>query len=182
METYDIALFLHILVLLIAIGLGSVLHTAEWQQRKATTVQELRVISRPFAWGKLFPVLIILLFGLGAWLIHLSEDRFDFGDGWIWTAVAALVVLFISGGAVLGRHAARYGKLLAETPDGPIPDEVRRTAFDPTTWAVSHMNTALALGVVLNMVTKPETAGSIVVLVVAIVLGSTIGLMGAKRS
>ena len=182
METYDIALFLHILTLLAAIGLGTTLHVAEWQQRKATTIQELRTISRPFAWGKLFPVLIIVLFGTGSWLLHLSEDRFDFGDGWVVTAIVALVVLFVSGGAVLGRHAAHYGKLLATTPDGPITDEARRAAFDPTAWSVSHMNTALALGVVFNMVTKPALAGSIVVLVIAVVVGTAIGLMGSRSA
>jgi hypothetical protein len=181
METYDVALFLHILTLLCAIGLGSILHAAEWQQRKATTIQELRTMSRPYSWGKLFPVLIIVLFATGAWLLELSENRFEFSDGWVGSALVALVVLFVSGGAVLGRHAAHYGKLLATTPDGPITDEARKAAFDPTAWAVSHMNTALALGVVLNMVTKPETAGSIVVLVVAAALGSAIGLLGRRQ-
>lgn len=180
METYDIALFLHILTLMCAFGLGSILHTAEWQQRRATTVQDLRTMSRPYKWGQLFPVLIILLFATGAWLLHLSENRFDFGDSWVASAIVALVILMVSGGAVLGRHAAHYGKLLATTPDGPIPDEVRKAAFDPTAWSVSHMNTALAIGVVFNMATKPGTAGSIVVLAVAVVVGSAIGLRGSR--
>jgi hypothetical protein len=42
MDLYDLALFLHILTLLAAIGLGSVLHHAEWATRTATTVEELR--------------------------------------------------------------------------------------------------------------------------------------------
>lgn len=181
METNELALFLHILTLLAAIGLGTTLHTAEWMQRKATTVQELRTITRPYKWGRLFPVLIILLLATGAWLIHLSDGGFHFDDGWVETAIAALVVLFVSGGAVLGRHASRYGKLLAATPDGPITDEVRRTAFDPVAWGTSHMNTALALGVVCNMVNKPGLTGSIVTLVVAAAIGTAIGLAGRPR-
>jgi hypothetical protein len=182
METYDVVLFLHILTLLAAIGLGSILHAAEWQQRSATTIGELRTLSRPYKWGQLFPVLIILLFAEGMYLIHLSDEVYDYGDAWIWTAIIALVILMISGGAILGRHAAHYGKLLAESPDGPITDEARKAAFDPTAWSVSHMNTALALAVVFNMVTKPETAGSIVVLVVGIVVGTVLGRVGAKPS
>lgn len=182
METYEIVLFLHIATLLAAIALSGILHSAEWRQRGATTIQELRILSAPYKWGQLFPVVIILLLAEGMYLIHLSEDVWEFGDAWIWTAIIALVILFASGGAVLGRHAAHYGKLLAESPDGPITDEARKAAFDPTAWTVSHMNTALALAVVFNMVTKPGTAGSIVTLVVGIVVGSLIGLQGAKAA
>jgi hypothetical protein len=180
METYDVVLFLHILTLLCALGLGSILHAAEWGQRRATTIQELRTITRPYAWGKLFPVFIILLFAFGAWLLQLSDDRFDFGVAWVWTAVIALAILMVSGGAVLGRHAAHYGKLLAATPDGPITPEARAAAFDTTAWTVSHMNTALAVSVVFNMVSKPGTAGAITVLVVGMAIGGTVGLLGAR--
>lgn len=182
METYDVVLFLHIATLLCAISLAGILHSAEWRQHKATTIQELRLLSAPYKWGQLFPVIIILLFTEGMYLIHLSDDVWEYGDAWIWTAIIALAILMVSGGAILGRHAAHYGKLLAETPDGPITDEARKAAFDPTAWSVSHMNTALAVAVVFNMVTKPGTAGSIVVLVVGIVVGTTIGRIGARPS
>ncbi len=181
METYDVVLFLHILTLLAAIALAGILHAAEWQQRAATTIQELRTITKPFAWGQLFPVLIILLLTEGMYLIHLSDDVYGFGDAWVWTAIIALVILMVSGGAILGRHAARYGTLLAETPDGPITDEARAAAFDRSAWTVSHMNTALAIAVVFNMVNKPGTAGAIAVLVVGIAVGSAIGLAGARK-
>ncbi|MCU1586997.1 MAG: hypothetical protein JWN31_490, partial [Frankiales bacterium] len=123
---------------------------------------------------------IILLLVEGMYLIHRSDGEFHVKDGWAWTAIVALVILFASGGAILGRHAAKYSKLLAQTPDGPISDDVRKVAIDPTAFAVSHMNTGLALGVVYNMVNKPGTAGSIVVLVVGIVVGTGIGLVIAR--
>ena len=111
MHLYDVVLFLHILTLLAAFGLGSALHHAEWSTRTATTVYELRTITGVYRRGNLFPILIVLLFAEGAWLVHLSEDAFDYGDAWIWTAIVALVILMVSGGAILGRHASAYAKL-----------------------------------------------------------------------
>ena len=184
MHLYDVALFLHILTLLAAIGLGTTLHHAEWSTRKATTVGQLRTITGVYRRGNLFPVLIILLFGGGAWLLHLSKKRtetFHFSDPWVWTAIAALVILMVSGGAVLGRHASAYAKLLDATADGPITPEVRAATFMPVIWATSHMNTCLAIAVVFNMVTKPsDTFSAIAVLVIGIVVGTLIGLAGAR--
>jgi hypothetical protein len=184
MHLYDVVLFVHILTLLAAIGLGSTLHHAEWSTRRATTVGELRTITGVYRRGNLFPILIILLFGEGAWLLHLSrrqDETFHFGDAWIWTAIVALAILMVSGGAVLGREASKYSKLLAATPDGPITPEVRAATFTTSTWATSHMNTFLALAVVFNMVTKPsDDATAIVVLVVGMVVGALIGIAGAR--
>lgn len=181
MHTYNVVLFLHIATLLAAISLAGILHSAEWRQRGSTTIQELRILSAPYKWGALFPILIILLLAEGMYLVHLSHDEFDLGDGWVWTAIVALAILFASGGAVLDRHAKKYATLLALSADGPITDEARAAAFDRTAWAVSHMNTALAVGVVFNMVNKPGPAGAVIVLVVAMALGTGIGLAGARK-
>jgi hypothetical protein len=184
MHLYDVVLFLHILTLLAGIGLGSTLHHAEWATRTATTVGELRTTTAVYRRGNLFPIVIILLFAEGAWLLHLSkkqDETFHWGTGWVWTAIAALVILMISGGAVLGPNATRYLKLLAAAPDGPITPEVRAATFRPFLWATSHTNTALAVAVAFNMVTKPSgTATPIVVLVVGILVGTLVGLAGAR--
>ncbi len=184
MHLYNVALFLHIATLLGAIGLGTTLHHAEWSTRRATTVGELRTITGVYRRGIFFPFLILLLFGTGSWLLHLSKkqsDTFHFGDSWVWTAVVALAILMVTGGAIVGRHASRYAKLLAATPDGPMTPEVRAATFETTTWATSHLNTALAIAVVFNMTTKPsDDAGAIVVLVIGIVVGSLAGFAGAR--
>ena len=184
MHLYDVVLFLHILTLLAAIGLGTTLHHAEWSTRKATTVGELRTVTGVYRRGNLFPIVIILLFGEGAWLVHLSKkhgETFHFGDAWVWTAIVALVILMVTGGAILGREASSYAKLLAATPDGSIPPEVRAATFKGSTWATSHMNTFLAIAVVFNMVTKPSgDAAAIVVLLIGIVVGALIGVAGTR--
>jgi hypothetical protein len=181
---YDVVLFVHILTLLAAIGLGTTLHHAEWSTRRAATVGELRTITWVYRRGNLFPILIILLFGEGAWLLALSkkqDETFRFGDAWVWTAIVALAILMISGGAVLARHASKYAKLLEATPDGPITPEVRAATFATSIWATSHMNTFLAIAVAFNMVAKPSgAAAAIVVLVIGMVVGSLLGIAGVR--
>lgn len=184
MTLYDVVLFLHIATLLAAIGLSGALHHAEWSTRKATTVGELRTMTAVYRHGNLFPILIIALLAEGMGLLHLSKDQdatFEYSDPWVWTALLALAVLMASGGAVLGRHAASYATLLADATDGPIPAEVRAATFAPVPWAISHMNTALAVAVVLNMVSKPSDAlSAVAVLVVGMVLGTLLGLAGSR--
>jgi hypothetical protein len=184
MHLYDVVLFLHILTILAAIGLGTTLHHAEWSTRTATTVGELRTITKVYRRGNLFPILIILLFLEGAWLLHLSkkgDETFHFDDAWVWTAIVALVILMISGGAILGRQTSKHAKLLAAAPDGPITPEVRAATFTTSTWVTSHMNTFLAIAVVFNMVTKPSgNPTAIAVLVIGIVIGALVGLAGVR--
>lgn len=180
MQLHDVVLFLHILTLLVAIGLGSTLHHAEWSTRKAGTVAELRTITGVYKHGRLFPFLLILLLAEGMWLLQLSKSS-SVSDPWVWTAVVAVAILMVSGGAVLGPHSAKYAKLLAATPDGPITPELRAATFAPSTWGVSHMNTALAVAVVFNMVTKPSDAlPAVAVLVLGVVVGTAIGLVGVR--
>ena len=180
MHLVDVVLFLHISAALLAFGTAGALHAVEWLSRGATSVEELRTSGRASRLGRLFPFAILLLLVLGAWLLHLSEGSFSFSDGWVWTAVVALVILGATGGLIMDKHAKVFRDLLATTPDGPVPDAVREVAFDARAWTVGHFDTALALAVVFNMTTKPDTLGSIVVLVVGGAIGGVVGLAGAR--
>ncbi len=180
MHLVDVVLFLHISAALLAFGTAGALHAVEWLSRGATSVGELRTSGRAGGLGRLFPIAILLLLLLGAWLLHLSEGTFSFSDGWVWTAVVALVILGATGGLIMDKHAKAFRSLLAATPDGPIPDAMRELAFDTRSWTVGHFDTALALAVVFNMTTKPDTLGAIVVLVVGGAIGGAIGLAGAR--
>lgn len=181
MEIRDLALFLHILTLLAAIGLSATLHSAEWRSRGAQTVQELRLHGRTYAWGKLFPVFIFLLLATGYWLLEVKDARYEWGTPWVWTAVVALIILGILGGAVLDRHSGRYNQLLADTPDGPVSAELRAQATATVPWIASHLSTALAISVVFNMVNKPDQdIEAIGTLVVGAVAGSLLGWLGSR--
>lgn len=182
MELVDVVLFLHVLVLLLAFGIGATLHAGEWQARRATTVGELRgSVRMGHRLAALFPVMLLLLFGLGAWLIHLYDGAFDYQDGWVSTAIVAIVVLGGLGGGVLAPRAKRMDAMLDAAPAGdPLTAEMRAEVDDPVVWVVGHLNTFLALSVVYNMFTKPGALGSVVVLLVGASVGAGIGALSAR--
>ena len=178
-------LFAHIATLLAAISLAGYLHATEWQFRNATTLSELRLLFAPQKAGILFAPIIGLLLFEGMYLLNLSEDRgekFDFSDGWVWTALIALVVLFGSGAGIMGPHGERTMKGLIAMGDGPVTPEARSLVASPLTWVVGHANTLLAVSVACNMVNKPSAPIAIVVLVVGSSIGAAIGVMGSRRA
>jgi hypothetical protein len=185
MELYDVVLFLHIAVLLCAIALAGTLHATEWLLPRARSVGELRLISRPQSWGVLFAPIIALLLLVGMWLVKLSEDQdttYKLSDGWVWTAVVVLAVLFVCGAAIMGRHATELAKTLGEAPDGPVTPDLVALVTSPVPWVVGHTNTFMAVAVVSNMVNKPSAAISVLVIVAGVVIGSGLGLLGMRRA
>jgi hypothetical protein len=185
MELYDVVKFVHISTLLAAISLAGYLHYTEWQFRKAQTMGELRLLFAPQKLGILFAPIIGLLLAFGAWLVKLSEDEsasYDYSDGWVWTALIALVILFVGGAGYEGPQGERIMKALLALPDGPVTPEARALVAKRTYWAVSHGETFLAISVACNMVNKPGAAVAILVLVVGSSIGAAIGLMGSRRA
>ena len=185
MELYDVVKFAHIATLLAAVGLAGYLHATEWQFRNATTLPELRLLFAPQKWGILFAPIVALLLLEGMWLLKLSDDRsatFDFSDGWVWTAIVALAVLFATGPAVMGPHGERTGKALAGMGDGPVTPEARALVAGRPAWVVGHGATLLAVSVACNMVNKPSAPVAILVLVVGTAIGAVIGLLGSRRA
>ncbi|MGB8651832.1 MAG: hypothetical protein WCD35_14350 [Mycobacteriales bacterium] len=182
MHLVDVVLFLHIVAALAAFSVSTVIHVGEWSSRRATTVAELRawaVLTKRLS--PLFPVLIAILLGLGAWLLHLSGGEFRWSDGWVVAAVVALGVLFVSGVAVLDPTARTYAAALVAAPDGPVTPELRAASRNALPWTLGHLNTGLALAVVLNMTTKPAGTTAALVLVLGAGLGGLIGHSGARR-
>jgi hypothetical protein len=185
MELYTVVLFAHIFVVLCAFALAGVLHATQWLMPSAATVSELRVLARPQKWGVGFIPIIGLLLLLGAWLVQLSEDEaitYEFSDGWVWTAVVALGLLFVGGAALEGPSANKLNEAVDAAPEGPVPPELRAHVASPFPWVSSHAQTFLAASVVFNMANKPEAAGAVTVLVVGTAIGALIGLLGARRA
>lgn len=186
MELYDVVKFAHIAVLLAAISLAGTLHATEWLMPRAKTVSELRLLARPQKLGVLFVPVIALLLLLGAWLLKLSKDdgrpHYSFSNGWVWTAVVALVILFACGGGIMGPHADKLNKAVDATPEGPVTPELKAMAGAKVPWVVGHFNTFLAVSVACNMVNKPSAPVAALVLVVGSAIGITIGLIGSRRA
>jgi hypothetical protein len=183
MELYDVVKFAHIAVLLFAIALAGVIHTSEWLVVRSSTVQQMRALARPQVWGILFAPVVGLLLLLGSWLVKLSDDRsvtYSFSDGWVWTAIVVLVIAFVAGFGLEGPHAEGLNKALAEAPDGPATAELQALASARVPWLVGHAVTFAVVGVVCNMVNKPDAPVAVLVIVVGAIVGALIGLLGLR--
>lgn len=173
-----VILFLHIAVVIIAFAMAGVLHTALQAMARADTVQELR------SWSKamhriepLFPLMALLLLGLGIWLVHLGEhtdDSFRFSDGWIVTGIVTLVAVEAMGGMVLAPRGKKLTKQVEEAADGPVSDEIRASTTDPAVWYAAHVTTFAFIGVVFIMAAKPSGGWAWLFPVIGAVVGAAL--------
>jgi hypothetical protein len=170
-----VVLFLHITVAIVAFAMAGVAHTALQAVGRATSVAEARPWARVMhRIEPLFPVMALVLLGLGAWLVHLgahTDDRFSFSTGWILTAIITLVVVEAMGGAVLAPRGKKLNGLILEAGDGPVTDEIRAAATDRLFWHAAHLTTFAFLGVVFLMAAKPSGAWAVLFPVVGAVIG-----------
>jgi len=172
----DVVLFLHIAAAVFAFGVAGLLLTALAQMRSAQSVAVLRswqhLAHRIEPW---FPILVLVLIGLGGWLIALSHNEFSWSDGWVITSVATLVIMLAYGGATLAPNGKRLHAMIEDTPEGSVPDQVHAAVMNPLVWAGSWGEMGLAAAILFLMPTKPSGAASIIIVIVAGVLAVAIG-------
>lgn len=174
-DTAGVVLFLHIAVAIVAFAMAGVLHTSLQVIGRANRVQEIRT------WGAvahriepLFPLMALLLLGLGAWLVHLgkhTDDAFSFSTGWILAGLITLVAVEAVGGAILAPRGKKLTGLIEAAPDGEVSDDIRAAARDPLFWDMAHLTTFAFLGVVFIMAAKPDGAWAAVFPIVGAVVG-----------
>lgn len=181
MHLIDVVLFAHILVAIAAFSVAAILHTAQWVARGATSTATLK------AWNPvihrlepMFPILALILFGLGAWLLGLSHGEFRWGDGWVITAVVGLAVMEIVGGALIAPRSKKLIAAIDGAADGPVDESLSAAVMNPVFWAATHFATAVALGIVFLMATKPSGMASAAIVVIAAALGIALGMAGAR--
>ena len=174
MDTYHVVLYLHVLFLLVGVGAASIIWVCLLNLRAAQTLAD----AGP--WGalagkieKVFPVVILGLFGTGA---YMTNDVWTWSTGWIDVSIAALVVIAVQGAGIAGARAHALKHALMANGPGPLGEQARRMARDPVLWIASFANPALVLGVVWNMTQKPSTGSAIAAVVVAEVVGAAVAL------
>lgn len=183
MHLVDVVLFLHITVAIAAFAVAAILHTAQWVARGATTGAALKpwapVIHRL---EPLFPILALALFGLGAWLLHLSGGEFRWGDGWVVTSIVGLALMEAVGGVLIAPRSKKLVAGIKAADDAAIGDDLRAALHERVFWISTHFATAVALGIVFLMATKPSGAASVAVVLVAAAIGVAFGMLGANEA
>lgn len=177
MDSYHIALFVHLVTLIVAAGVTAVTKLAAARRTRARTIGELQewhgiLMSA----SRLFPVCLAFFVASGAYMLGVAHAP-------VWTSpyvVAGLtgVVLLLASGIFLGAKARVFRDVLAEMArhgaDRPVPKLVPPRLVA----ALPAVNTGIALAVVFDMVTKPA---SIAVALGVIVVGVVLFGAGAVR-
>ncbi len=174
MSVYSISLFLHIvgsLALFAALGL-------EWaglynlqRATEAGRVREwLRLLGAPrFLGGP--AALVILATG-----IYMSATRWG-PQGWIIVGLAGMALIAVLGGALSGRRVGAIARAL-QAENGPISAAFGRRLHDPGLILSLRLRTAIFLGIVFLMSTRPGPGGALAAMAVAAAVGLAVGIPG----
>lgn len=177
-------LFLHIGVVIASFMIAGVLHAALHVLPRAKSVAEMRpwaaVMHRI---EPLLPMLAVVILAMGAWLVHLEHgDGVRWSDGWVLTPLATLVVIEGLAGALLAPRTKALCEKVAETADGPVPDDLRLMTLSPAVWHVGHVATFGFLGVVFVMAVKPDGAVAWLFPVVGALVGIAASVMQLRAA
>src|SRR5436190_228313 len=167
MSTYAIVLFLHIVGTLGLFAAFALEGTGLENLRRATTLAQarewLRLIGSTRQIG--MPSLLTVL----ATGISMSLRRWGW-RGWIGVALLAMVLIAVLGAAVGGRRLRDIART-GVAGEGPVTPELAERLRDPALVVSGWVRTALGLGIVYIMSTKPSAGGALIAMGVALALG-----------
>lgn len=169
MTPYSLALFLHLLFVLLASAAAALSTFAIVRLRRA------RSVGDAIAWGSLvarivpaFPVAVLGLLGTGA---YMTQVRWSWSTPWVDAAAAVLGLLVILGTGVEG---SRGRALRRELQAAGMSPRARRLLRDPVAWTAKMITLTLVVAAVFVMTVKPTGALCITAIVVAVVAGAVI--------
>lgn len=178
MTAYETVLFIHLLSLFIGIGAAGVLVVCLFKLRAAATVEDAvpwgSVAGKT---GRVFPIAIVGLFGSGA---YLTTDGWTWDAGWITVGIAGLAVLAVQGPLLGERSGKKLERALHANGPGPLGEHARRMTRYPGLWIGEFSSIGLVLGIVWNMVEKPDLAGAIAAAACGYLVGAGVGIVLAR--
>lgn len=174
---YAIALFLHVTG---ALGLGAVLGiewTGLFRLRAADTPDEARqwaAVLRPTRWIGGPSMLLLLLSG-----IYMTATRWA-GQPWIAIALLVLIVMAVLGGGVTARRMRSLLPALGQSRDRLDP-ATRELLADSVLPLSLQLRTALLIGILMLMTTRPGWLGSSLIFLASALVGLGSALLGGHR-
>ena len=177
MNTHSIALFLHIVGavgIFVALGLE---WTGLWQIRSATTPQQvggwMRILKsvRKFGFASMLTAVIT-----GIYMMVTDSGA----EAWIIVTVGSLVLVIVLAQVLTAPRMAAIGRALA-TEKVPLSQTFYGLANHPLLWISIQTRVAIALGIIFLKTAKPDLAGSLITIGIAIVLGAASALPLPRR-
>ncbi len=169
MDLYNVALFAHIVGAIFIVGMGffnpfmanaltrtpTVAGVREW----AGVLHKISKAGGPFA-------LLILASG-----IYMVIAQYSFAQPWV---IVSLVLFVVAGGIASGVLDPAIAKIVAaakDTPDGPVPDELRALTTNSRMHDFEAMLFGVDLALVFLMAVKPGLLGALAVVVAGVAVG-----------
>ena len=177
MDFQRFILFCHVIAM---VGLFAAV-AIEWVSlrfvRRATSSEQAREWTR--LWSLLQPigipsVLVILASG-----IYLATTLGMWAVGWVEVAVPTLVIVAVAGG-IVGPRRNRLQAAIAKSA-GPLPADLQIRLRQPLLLASWRFRAALLVGLVFEMVARPESSGVLAMAAFALV-GICWGLVAWRGS
>ncbi len=175
MDLYHIALFLHIMALVVAAGATAITKLAAARRARARTIGEvLEWHNTLTSAARAFPIVLAVFVITGGFMLSRNNAQV-WATGFVVAGMVG-VVLLLASGIFLGMKGKALGGMLqqmaAKGADQPAP----RLVPPPILTALPVINTTLALSVAFDMVTKPASiATALTVVAIGIALGAVIG-------
>jgi uncharacterized membrane protein len=139
--------------------------------RRATTVQEVRVLARLGSLvEKVFPAASLVLLLSGAYLVN--ELGWHWSDGWVSWSALALIIATAIGGLVNAPRMNAIHKASDAAPDGPVPSSLSSLLNDPILFGSIHALSLVVLAIIWNMTTKPGGVEAFLAIVLLAAIGA----------
>lgn len=156
MDIYHIALFVHIVTLIVAASVTAVTKLAADRRARARTVGEaLEWHNILVSTARAFPICLAAFLITGAYMVSVVGVH-AWANAFVISGLVG-VTLLLASGTYLGIKGKALKQLLerfaAEGPDRPAP----RLAPPPLVASLPVVNTGIALSVVFDMVVKPAS-------------------------
>ncbi len=167
MNGYTIALFLHLISVLLACAASAVAMFASLRLRAARDAAEalewLSVVRRVVP---SFPFAVLGLLATGGYMTHQLRG---WTLPWVDAALLGLGLIVALGSGVEAARGRLLGRELAARGLSPL---ARRLQRDPVAWTAKMTTLTLVVAVVFVMTAKPHAIGSSLAIVAAVVSGA----------
>jgi hypothetical protein len=179
MSIYAIALFAHIVGVIIVFMATAVEALCLHRMRGATTTDQLREwASLTRTTAVLFPLGGLAMVGSG---LYMALTVWGLAVPWIALSLAVVAVSSAFGPGVNTRRLDGIAAAAKTESSGPIPAGLVGRIQDPVLLASVHTMAALSFGVVFLKVARPDLAGGLAALAVAVILGVLSARLASRR-
>ncbi len=179
MSIYNLVLFVHVIGAIgYCLGIGMWLFVLAGLRRAQRVEQVRSLIRLNDLSGPFSGISALLLLGAG---LYLALAAWSLLTSWILVALISLLLMVPTSAALIApRRSAIVKQLAREAPGGELSRALERHIDDPVLATVCTTVAALLLGLVFLMTTKPNLVGSLIVMVVALLLGLAAGVLVSR--